>query len=299
MHAAVFFITTARSGTQWVAAALAHNFGHSLLVAHEPVGYAYRPKIFLRAHDRLEELRTQPQVARHLDEIHRILQTKTYVEVGFPCFALAPLLLTEFGERLRIVQLVRHPVRVAASVVTHRWYQNSRSDSLSEDIELAPSDQGVLQKHYAHRWQSMTPYEKGLFYWTEVHEFAREVNVRFTTVPFHTARFEDLIFDQSARANFTAFIGVQNVPRWGSFANTHVDHYRLRTAQRINLSSTIRHTKVVELSRRYGYDLTGVSRESIRARYENPVERRLLERVKSRIERFVGPGPDTHLRHKR
>ena len=182
-------------------------------------------------------------------------------------------------------------------MVTHRWYQNARRDSLSEDIELAPSDQGVLQQHYADRWQSMTPYEKALFYWTEVHQFAQDVNARFTTVPFHTARFEDLILDQSARASFAAFIGVRDAHRWGSFANTHVDHYRLRTVQRINLSSTIRHPKVVELSKRYGYDLTGVSGESIRARYENPVERRLLERVKSRIERLVGL--DTHLQHKR
>ena len=68
MHAAVFFITTARSGTQWVAAALAHLFDHSLVVAHEPVGYAYRPKVYLRAYDRLEQLRAEPQVAKHLDE---------------------------------------------------------------------------------------------------------------------------------------------------------------------------------------------------------------------------------------
>ena len=196
MNAAVFFITTARSGTQWLAAGLARYFSHSLVVAHEPVGYAYRPKVYLRADDRLEELRAQPRVARHLDEIHRILQTTSYVEVGFPCFALAPLLLREFGERLRIVQLVRHPVRVAASAVTHRWYQNARSDSLAEDVELAPSDQGVLQRHYASRWPSMTPYEKALFYWSEVHQFAQEVNARLTTVPFHTARFEDLILDQ-------------------------------------------------------------------------------------------------------
>ena len=297
MNAAVFFITTARSGTQWVAAGLARHFGHSLVVAHEPVGYAYRPKVYLRADDRLAELRAQPRVARHLDGIHRILRTTSYVEVGFPCFALAPLLLREFGERLRIVQLVRHPVRVAASAVTHRWYQTTRSDSLAEDVELAPSDKGVLQKYYADRWRWMTAYEKALFYWSEVHQFAQEVKARFTTVPFHTARFEDLIHEPSARATFAAFIGVESEHRWENFVKTHVDHYRLRTAQRIDLASTTRHPKVIELSKRHGYDLAGVSVESIRSRYENPAERPVLERVKSRIERIARL--DTHLRHER
>jgi hypothetical protein len=294
MNAAVFFITTARSGTQWVAAALARHFSHSLVVAHEPVGYAYRPKVYLRADDRVDELRAQPRVARHLDGIHRILRTTSYVEVGFPCFALAPLLLREFGDRLRIVQLVRHPVRVAASAVTHRWYQKTRSDSLPQDVELAPTDPGVLQKHYADRWRSMSAYEKALFYWSEVHQFAQEVKARLTTVPFHTARFEDLILNQTARENFAEFVGVQSEHRWENFVKTRVDHFHLRTAERIDLASTTRHPKVLEMSARYGYDLASVSVKSIRSRYEDPSEHRVLKRVKNRIERIAR---DTNLRN--
>lgn len=138
MNHATFFITTARSGTQWLAHNLSVHYQNELRAAHEPIGYAYRPKVYLRARERLDELSALPAVRKHLDDIHRVLQTRSYIEVGFPAFAMAPLLVRELGAQLRLVQLVRNPVRIAASLVTHRWYQGTRDDTLSADIEVTP-----------------------------------------------------------------------------------------------------------------------------------------------------------------
>jgi Sulfotransferase domain len=285
-HGATFFITTARAGTQWLAAALSRTYSDVMEVAHEPLDYAYRPKQYLRADDRLDELRARPEIASHFDRIHQVLRTKSYVEVGFPCFALAPLLLSEFGSSLRLVQLVRHPVRVAASSVTHRWYQGTRGDTLPQDIELEPTDAGVLQKNYLDRWDSMSPYEKALFYWSEVHLFAEEINARFEETPFHCTRFEDLVARRSARAKLAKFLGVPYRDGWGEFVAEQVDEYHLRTAQPIDVGTTGQHAAVVALGETHGYDLTSPDAREIRTRYEISRRDRLVKRVRNKVARF-------------
>jgi len=109
MQTVTFFITTARSGTQSLHAALQTVYSDLLVAEHEPIRYAYAPKQCLRDPAALAALRIKPVVRQHLDHIHEVLRHKSYVEVGFPAFATAPLLAEEFGTRLRLVQLVRHP----------------------------------------------------------------------------------------------------------------------------------------------------------------------------------------------
>ena len=114
-----FFITTARSGTQWLTAALREAYGDALVARHEPLGYRYRPKVTLRDPDALRALVRQPEIAAHFATIRTVSAERPYVEVGFPAYALAPALREEFGEALRLVQLTRHPLRVAGSLVSH------------------------------------------------------------------------------------------------------------------------------------------------------------------------------------
>ncbi len=168
MHTATFFIATARSGTQWVCHSLRTVFGDLLAIEHEPIKYAYSPKRCLRNPSALATLRTYPMVRRHLDKIHRTLKDRPYVEVGFPAFAAAPLLLEEFGSHLRLVHLTRHPLRTAASIVIHRWFDPRERPDIMADVALTPTDHGVRLHHYAGRWPQMSPFEKALFNWTEV-----------------------------------------------------------------------------------------------------------------------------------
>ena len=214
MQAVTFFITTARSGTQSLHAALQTAYSDLLVAEHEPIRYAYAPKQCLRNPGALAALRIKPVVRQHLDHIHEVLRHKSYVEVGFPAFAAAPLLAEEFGRRLRLVQLVRHPVRVAASLVTHRWFDPGQRDDIQTNIVPAPTDPGVHFKHYRDRWPHMSPFEKALFYWSEVHLYGLEVRDAHPSVPFLPLTFEDLMAQTAAHERLAAFLNVPYRPEW-------------------------------------------------------------------------------------
>jgi len=135
------------------------------------------------AYDQTDELRAIPAVGNHLREIAAIDENKIYVEAGFPSAATIPLFHQLYGDRLKIVQLVRHPILASASMTTHGWYSKTRAD-LREGVLLLPTDAGAFQKHYAQRWASLSRYEKCLFYWTEIHMYGIEMHWHYSNVPF-------------------------------------------------------------------------------------------------------------------
>src|SRR5690349_2865636 len=77
VNTATFFITTARSGTQWVTRSLRETYPDLLSVEHEPIKYAYAPKRCLRNPSELAALRAVPIVRSHFDHVHRILATRS------------------------------------------------------------------------------------------------------------------------------------------------------------------------------------------------------------------------------
>lgn len=251
---ATFFITTARSGTQWLCATLQAIYPDLLVVEHEPIGYAYSPKIYLRSPAALAALRTKPVVREHLDNIHDVLRQKSYVEVGFPAFAAAPLLAAEFGAHLRLVQLVRHPARVAVSVAAQNWFDPGRRNDIQRDISPAPTDPGVRLRHYGERWVTMTPFEKSLFYWAEVHLYGLEVRQAFPDVPFLQLTFEDLLADAVAWKRLAAFLDVPYRPAWREAATIRIDAYRNKISM-VERSQLQSHPEIAALARRFGYDI--------------------------------------------
>jgi len=287
MSQAVFFIATARSGTQWLAGNLQRRYADLLVTEHEPVGYAYRPKVYLRDEARLDELRALPKVSDHLDKIHRTLDSKSYVEVGFPCYALAPLLVREFGERVRFVHLIRNPVYVAASVATHNWYEPKRQDSLPIDVQPEPSDPGVIQKHYASRWQELSSYEKALFYWTEVHLYGLEVKVRFPDVPFHTMWFENMVTLPSGLEGLAHFLEVPKRTEGEERAGIPIDRHRRKTSVPIDWTEIFRHEQTLELGERFGYDLASINGRDLLTRYQAGVQPHILLRALRKGLRFL------------
>jgi hypothetical protein len=289
MHTVTFFITTARSGTQWVHEALRYLYSDLLVTEHEPIRYSYSPKRCLRNPAAMAALRTDPIVRRHLDEIHRTTKERNYVEVGFPAFAAAPLLWEEFGERLRLVQLVRHPVRVAASIVTHRWFDPDPLDraDLKEHVVLTPNDPGVRLGHYAERWAGMTAFEKALFYWTEVHLYGREVQDAFFSVPFLRVNFEDILAREETRRRFAQFLGVPYRSDWNDFPQRRVDRYHNQTYNAIDVRNIHGIPEARHLAADFGYDIDGIENGELQERYRLSLISRLRRGVRSRIKRIV------------
>jgi hypothetical protein len=289
MHTVTFFITTARSGTQWLHQALQYLYSDLLIAEHEPIRYSYSPKRCLRNPAAIAALRTHPPVRRHLDQIHATLRERDYVEVGFPAFAAAPLLWEEFGERLRLVQLTRHPVRVAASIVTHRWFDPDPLDrpDIKEHIVLTPDDPGVRLGHYADRWAEMSAFEKALFYWTEVHLFGREACDQLFTVPFMRVKFEDLLARPEVRQQFVQFLGLPYRPEWNDLPRKMVDRYHNRTHNTLNFGSIHRMPEAANLAADFGYDIDAVGRSELQQRYHLSLISRVGRELKSKIRRVI------------
>jgi hypothetical protein len=270
-----FFITTARSGTQWLAAALREAYGEALVAAHEPLGYRYRPKATLRDPVALRSLAREPEVAAHFAAIHRIRDERPYVEVGFPTHALAPLLREEFGEALRLVQLTRHPVRVAGSLLSHGWYQRGRRPDIAADVAPEPSDRGVKLPHYATRWADMTSFEKGLYYWFQVHDYGREVGASAPPGQFARFSFERLLDNPGARAAFAGHLGLDDRPGWREKPMAQlVDRFHRRTAQPIDPARLATHPEIAALAAELGYRLADLDAGELRRRYRNSWPRR-------------------------
>lgn len=284
MTSATFFITTARAGTQWICNGLREHYSDLLVAEHEPVGYAYMPKRYLRNEALLDELRMDPVISRHFERIHQTLGAKSYVEVGFPAYALAPLLVREFQDQLRLVHLIRHPVYVAASVASHHWYESTRKDRLPVAVQPDPWDHGVIQKHYSSRWPHLSTFEKALFYWTEVHLFALEVQVLYRDVPFQVLKFERMLGVPAELECLASFLGVPFRPEWEKTTSTPIDRYRQKTTAAINWREVFRHAQTVALAERFGYDLDSVDGRGVRTRYHRNVwTSALLRAVRGRL----------------
>lgn len=254
MHTVTFFVTTARSGTQWLCATLQALYPDLLAVEHEPIGYAYSPKRYLRNPAAADALRSDPVVRAHFDKIHQVLKQKDYVEVGFPAFAAAPVLAAEFGERLRIVQLVRHPVRVAASIASQRWFDPGARNDIKADIMSEPTDPGARLQGYEDRWETMTAYEKGLFYWGEVHLCGQEVRKALPAVPFLQTTLEQLLSDGAAQKQLADFLGVPYRSMWSSAPAKRVDFHR-RKIRALNRAQIAGHPQIMVLAANLGYDI--------------------------------------------
>lgn len=270
-----FFIATARSGTQWIADRLSLHPG-LLHVEHEPLRYAYDSRHCLRNPDMMRQVVARPEVSAHFDRIDGINeQGVSYVEVGFPPYAMAPALRERFGERLRLVHLVRDPVRVAASLVTHRWYVEEERPHLMRRMGLTPFDAGATFTHYAESWDAMTAYEKGLFLWAEVHAFGYEQEVESAEARFRRFRLEDLVSDPLVLRQLQAFLGLPGHDASDLVSLRNVaDRYRRKTSVNIPWKSINEYPEIVELALELGYDSTKLDVDSLEARYKlTPVDR--------------------------
>ena len=279
-HIVTFFITTARSGTQWVESALNEIYGDLLMAEHEPLRYLYKPRTNLRDLDKLRALRENPRIRAHLERIHEITMTHTYVEVGFPAFALAPLLREEFGDRLRLVQLTRDPVKVAASTVTHNW--PDRQDII-DSILPTPLDPGTKLAKYADVWPRLTGFEKGLFYWYEVHSYGLEQEPASPPGTYLRIQFEKLVKDDQTQGVFCDFLGLPRRPDWAEFTSERVDGYYYRTSEPINWAAIHEYPEIYHLAKTLGYEPEKLDPEVLSARYRQHHLRTLAGRFKRRV----------------
>jgi hypothetical protein len=270
----VAVLSGGRCGTQWLAASLADRYPDELEVEHEPVGPLYRPRCFFRRYEDPEAILAVPEVRRHLA---RIARTPRYVETGWPLFAALPLLARRFCERLRVVHLTRHPVPSALSHLAHNTFAGSaRDDAYTRLATLGPSDPGVFQPHYAERWGELKPFEKCLFWWTEVSLFGLEFEERLPAVPLLRLKSEDLLGgDRHALERLVAFLELPWDEGLLERTSTRVDRWYHHTDRELDPLAVRDHPKTIETARRLGYDATDLDLATLEARYRGEPDRGL------------------------
>jgi hypothetical protein len=151
----VLFLSCGRSGTQWLAEVLSRTYGDLAVVTHEPLKRGYFPKRFFR---RPEAYATSPDgglLADHMDWVAEVTERRIYFETGWPCFPAIPLFRDRFGDRLRLVHLVRHPVPTAASLVTHQYYDPDCKTEVVLTGQLEP-----LNHLRLHAWNISTRHKR-------------------------------------------------------------------------------------------------------------------------------------------
>jgi hypothetical protein len=270
MKRVFLFLSIGRCGTQWLASHLTSAYADEAAVTHEPIGPFYRPRSFFRAYDRIDDMLLIDEIREHLDEVERITSEWTYIETGWPSYAAMPLFHRRFGDRLSIVQLVRNPVTTAMSLAAIGAF-DGRDDEWHRNAFLDPSVPGVIQGDYASRWPSLTPYEKSLFGWTEIHMYAHELRTRLAGCSFHLVRFEDLFGGRDELPKLLRFMELQPVPELLQSAVTPIDAYRSQDPGLPDWRLIYDHPATVTLASSFGYDLDSLDANALRERYEGPL----------------------------
>ena len=233
---------------------------------HEPIGPLYRPRRFFRSWSDPEAVLEIDEVREHVE---RIATSGRYVETGWPLFAALPLFARRWPDRLRVVHLTRHPVPTSLSHLAHSSYAGSaRDDAYTQLATLGPGDPNVFQPEYAGRWRDLTPYEKCLFWWTEVNLFGLEFPERYRQIPFLRVKSEELLGgDRSALEGLVEFMGLPWDDAWLARTDRVVDKWHHRTDRDVDPFQIHRHTTTMETARHLGYDLDDVDLGALEARY--------------------------------
>lgn len=285
----IIFLCTPRCGTQWFFKNLSEIYANKAVVTWEPILYEY----YLRKN--LGKIGTDLKpsenivLEKHLSYIEETSKKSIYIEIGWQSIAGISKLYDRFSDRLRIVHLYRNPIKVGASLVTHRWYSdNNPVVDRAELAELKPFDDGAQLKEYSKIWDSLNMYEKSLYYWTEVNFCSLAIKNRYTSLPFYSLKFENIFQKEKEAARLylnelIAFFGLKYDEELIRRLDIRFDNYRNKTNERINWKSIYEFPQTVALAIRLGYDLNkefDVSRYKVSA---SSKVKTVAKKIKKRI----------------
>lgn len=260
-------LSAGHCGTRWLSAAVSELY-RDVAVAHEPLGPRYAPRRFFRRYEDPAAILSVPDVATHVAHIEQL--DRPYVETGWPLFAALPLLADRFRGRLRVVHLTRHPVPSALDHLSDGSYAGgTRNDLYTRLATLGPTDAGTFQPQYAATWDGLSPYEKCLFWWTEISMFGLEFPGRIGWIPFLRVQAERLLAgDRAELERLLEFAGLPWREQWLDRDGSTVAHWRHPQGRAVNPLEVHRHPVTIDVARQLGYDLSRLTLGALLARYD-------------------------------
>jgi len=284
---AVFFLNTGRCGSQFFATQLAKHFDDIARVEHEPAQQAYEPRRYFSMIHSGDNIEISPQLKKHFDSIDETLQSKHYIETGWPAYGILPHLIERFEGRVKIVHLFRHPLRVAASLTTHSVYNRGE---WSSRMSLTPEDCGVRQACLAgEQWNEMDEFCKCLFWWTEINRFALDLKKKTDRTPWLSIRFED-VFDSNDDEPLRTLCEFLEFPEREVFLKSKaekVDMHQAVAKNSIDIELIEQYKETIQLMSELGYSLADVDRKEIRSRYQASFKNRATRGIKSITKRWL------------
>jgi len=277
---ATFFISTGRCATQWFADKLASNYQDFAEVVHEPFNEEYTPKKCFESFNRGVPMAVLPQIKKHFKRIERTLKSKHYIEVGWPVYGVLPYIISELNISIKIIHLYRHPIRVAASLMTHNVYNRGQ---WSELVAISPSDYGVVQSDLAgDLWKGMSDFEKCLFWWFEINHWALFLQKTFNSTQWLSLKYEDVFGEnrQYILGNVLEFLELPEREGFFLSQKDKVDRFQLKVDDNFEIGSINKYPKVLGLMSSLGYDLGDVSAKEINKRFKNSLLKRVAHKIK-------------------
>lgn len=272
---ATFFISTGRCATQWFSKSLATNYQDLAIVRHEPLQMEYRTRYFFRSYNKGEKVEFSQAIKNHLTFVSNTIERFHYIEVGWPVYGVLPFILSQLEGYVKVVHLYRHPIRVASSLATHKVYGRTE---WTDTLAISPYD-GVAQSYLAgERWNSMSEFEKCLFWWTEVNDFALKLSRTFKSVPWLCLKYEN-VFSEDGGSELARLLTFLSLPVRDRFLNARtktIDEYSRQTEKTINISALKKYPKAFEVMDKLHYEYDDLIASKIKKRYEKP----FFERVK-------------------
>ncbi|WP_119461933.1 hypothetical protein [Rhodospirillaceae bacterium SYSU D60014] len=260
-----FILSTGRCGTQWLAKHLDATFGDRLTVVHEPLYIRYLPRQLLHVRDPAKSDNAQ-LILGHVEKIEQQLTTRPYIECGWECYSALAYFADRFDGRIRIVHLTRHPVPTACSMVSHRYYcLPPRPDQLTEKALLTPFDVGIRFVEYRSQWEKLEPFEKCLFFWTEINSLGLRLE-RTLDVQWLRLRSEEL-FHGDGLGRLLDFLELPHRDEIYEARGRRQDAYSFKTELNLNVAAISQHPRVMAIAEALGYDPLQVNEEEIRGRY--------------------------------
>lgn len=257
-----FILSTGRCGTQWIARSLQRRYADLIEADHEPLHDAYEPRRMLNTSIGAGENLPGP-VALHLDRLAR--RERPYLECGHPCWSAIPYILRRFPERVRVIHLTRHPVPTCLSWLTHGAYQPPMLPHLDEKVLLAPTDPGVCFGDYRERWDELSPYEKCLYYWTEVNALGIATRAQ-AQAPWLLLKYEDLFLGDGLRDLLEFLELPARSPIFDDRSRPDDDH-RFVTMPDHDWRSIVEHPRAIAIAGQLGYDAADVDEAALFRRY--------------------------------
>lgn len=245
---AIFVLSPGRCGTQWLAGTLS-NLPGDHRVKHEPLHLYYTP---LHNSPVSPLNHNQEILTKHLTNISELLaEGITYIETGFPCWRHLQWFKEQLSQPVKVIYIHRDPLQNAKSLLKLNAFVPPVLPHIPEKTLFLPTAPDAQLSDYQSRWNTLTPFEKNLYYWAEVQLQAQQYKNNWRPEDWLTLSFES-VFTPASLNSIRQFCGIPAPQDESPLEN--VDNFRGVPQSIASDDDLSNHPQIATIARELGYD---------------------------------------------